>query len=172
MSSSPAQRLMSRRTRSMLPCKTQYYPLVQAGVPQKIICKKQKAKKYYDRAARHLPELVVGQPVSVKTQPSGVVESQVAPRSYTVKAGERRLRRNRVHLYDIPAGVRSRVLDISDVADNVAGADVVETVCVPPREKIAMPLVVESTDTGLPAIAETEVIKTRSGCVVKPPQKY
>ena len=124
---------------------------------------------------------MVGQPVSVKThphkprsdwQPSGVVESQVAPRSSTVKAGERRFRRNRVHLYDIPAGVRSRVLDISDVADNVAGADVAETVCVPPREKIAMPLVVESTDPGPPAIAETEVIKTRSGRVVKPPQKY
>ncbi|XP_048586621.1 uncharacterized protein K02A2.6-like [Nematostella vectensis] len=69
-SSSPAQRLMSRRTRSMLPCSQALYkPEVQAAVREQIIQKRKQAKHYHDRTAKSLPSLVVGQPIRVKVHP-------------------------------------------------------------------------------------------------------
>jgi hypothetical protein len=93
MDSSPAQRLMSRRTRSFLPCKnTLYYPQVVDAVKEAVVNKRQVAKFYHDRSARTLPDLVVGQPIRAKTRPKvmdspwvpGVVATQVAPQSYRI----------------------------------------------------------------------------------------
>ena len=94
-SSSPSQRLISRRTRSMLLCsQTMYKPEVQTTVTEQIIRKRKQAKYYHDRQAKSLPKLVIGQPVRVKAylqQPRsswrpGTVESITpAPRSYIVK---------------------------------------------------------------------------------------
>lgn len=109
MINSPVQRLMSRRTRSFLPCKDEHYqPCVQESVPKQVIQKRLKAKQNYDRGARPLPKLVVGQPIRAKTQPkvphstwkAGIVTSQVAPRSYLIEVDGRTYRRNRVHLRD------------------------------------------------------------------------
>ena len=110
MTSSPAQRLMSRRTRSMLPCsQAMYQPTVQTAVTQQILHKRKKAKHYYDRQAKALPKLVVGQPVRVKAhpqqrrsdwKPGKVVSDLSTPRSYIVEISGRKYRRNRVHLRD------------------------------------------------------------------------
>ena len=109
MTSSPAQRLMSRRTRSLLPCKdTEYYPEVQQAVPEQVIRKRKVSAKYYDRTAKQLPALHIGQPVRAKTHPhnthsswhSAIVTEKVAPRSYIVDVNGRQYRRNRVHLRD------------------------------------------------------------------------
>ena len=105
--SSPAQRLMSRRTRTLLPTATRLLkPQVVEGVAEKIKLRRQKAKQSYDRGSKELPELKVGQPVRVKPSPSqgnkkwqlGTCLQQVAPRSYIVDVNGREYRRNRKFL--------------------------------------------------------------------------
>ena len=67
-SSSPAQRLMSRRTRSFLPCKDSLYqPELQQRVPNEVLHKRRVAKYYHDLNVKPLPKLCIGQPVTVKT---------------------------------------------------------------------------------------------------------
>ena len=68
--SSPMQKLMSRRARSFLPCKEEKYsPKIVSKVPENIIERKRISKYYHEKSARTLPELIVGQPVRVKTHP-------------------------------------------------------------------------------------------------------
>ena len=69
LNSSPVQRLMSRRTRSLLPTSASLlYPKAEEGVTEKLKLRKQKAKSYYDRSAKLLPELEIGQEVRVAGQ--------------------------------------------------------------------------------------------------------
>ena len=94
--SSPVQTshgLMSRRTRSFLPCKESLYkPEVQSMVAAQVVKKRKLAKRCRDVNAKPLPNLVIGQPVRVKVQPllpysdwkSGVALKRVAPRGYLV----------------------------------------------------------------------------------------
>ena len=107
--SSPVQRLMSRRTRSFLPCKaSMYQPEVQRNIPAQVVHKRRVAKSYHDSSAKPLPPLVTGQPIRVKAHPQqahsnwkpGVIVESVAPRSYIVEVDGRKYRRNRVHLRD------------------------------------------------------------------------
>ena len=108
MSWSPVQRLMSRGTRTMLPCTPSLFkPVVIENVSEDIMIKRLKAKKCYDRRARPLPELVVGQPVRAKinlksTWQPAVVQENIAPRivSYIVQSNGRSYRRNRVDIRD------------------------------------------------------------------------
>ena len=109
MKTSPSQRLMSRRTRSFLPCANkQYQPKVPNDIPENIIHKRQLAKYYHDRHVKALPQLVVGQPVRVKVHPqqaksawkSGTIIDQISPRSYTARVDGRDYTRNRLHLRD------------------------------------------------------------------------
>ena len=54
------QRLMSRRTCSYLPTADELFdPEVITRVPQKIEKRRRKAKFYYDRTAKELPELMI-----------------------------------------------------------------------------------------------------------------
>ena len=70
MDSSPAQRLMSRRTRGTLPISKELLkPSIVDDVPEKIKRKRQRAKLAHDKHARQLPELDIGQPVYVKPLP-------------------------------------------------------------------------------------------------------
>ena len=107
MCSSPAQRLLSRRTRSMLPCKaTDYAPQVQMDVQQALIKKRQTTKSYHDQHAKQLPDPAVGQPIRVKHHPQtpnsdwtpSIVTSKAAPRNYMVQEDGQQYRRNRIHL--------------------------------------------------------------------------
>lgn len=107
MDSSPAQRLMARRLKTPLPVADSLLePSVVSGVPEKIQSKRQTAKRYYDRSAKDLPKLQVGQGVRMKPLPGdrtgrwrpGVCLQQVAPRSYLVKVEGATYRRNRVDL--------------------------------------------------------------------------
>lgn len=98
---------MSRRTRSFLPCKDSLYrPKLQESVVAQVATKRKLAKKYFDRNARPLPELVVRQPVRAKTRPKDVQAPWTpalvtAPPSYLIETADGRLyRRNRVHLRD------------------------------------------------------------------------
>ena len=95
MDSSPVQRLMSKRTKTTLPISQHLLdPEIQSDVRTNLMRKRQKAKKYFDRSSKNLPELDIGQPI--RTMPSlknttkiwrkGTCVDKVAPRSYIVEA--------------------------------------------------------------------------------------
>ena len=99
--SSPAQRLMSRRTRTLLPISANLlYPKVEEGVTKKLKVKRQKAKSYHDRSSIVLPELEIGQEVRVagqrnKTWEAGTCVEMLSNRSYMVEVNGAIIRRNR-----------------------------------------------------------------------------
>ena len=62
INSSPCQRLMSRRTRTLVPVTTNLlYPDVVDRVQESLQLRRQKAKSYFDKNAKTLPELDIGQ---------------------------------------------------------------------------------------------------------------
>lgn len=64
MKSSPRQRLMSRRTRTLVPVTTNLlYPKVVDDVQESLQLRRQKAKSYFNKNAKTLSELDVGQDV-------------------------------------------------------------------------------------------------------------
>ena len=107
MNSSPAQRLMSRRTQTLLPTSERLLqPEVVPDVHDKITQKRQQAKKLYDKHAKPLPQLEIGEPVYVKPLPQtnnktwkeGVCTEKLSQRSYKVAVDGKTVRRNRIHL--------------------------------------------------------------------------
>ena len=171
--SSLVQKLMSRRTRSFLPCSSSHYhPRIESDVQQNIMKRRQKAKKYYDKHAKALPKLRVGQNVYVKTHPHlpnstwkpGKVISEVAPRSYIVGFNGVQYRRNRIHIRSKP------IIPIEDL---------MPTPPVPQLQKKEVEPREAEQDAGgnvLEAIptepAQPDVVRTRYGRVVKPNQRY
>lgn len=102
MQTSPAQRLMSRRTKTLVPIATSLlYPEVAEGVAAKIELKRQKAKGYYDKQVKTLPDLEIGQEVRIspiqrgKPWQSGTCTEKLSDRSYVVESDGELLRRNR-----------------------------------------------------------------------------
>ena len=105
---SPTQRLMNRRTRSLLPMSA---GLLKPNAPHdghtqdKVRHRQQKQAHYYNRGARDLDPLEPGDPVRIKPWQlgkkgweEGLVRSRLDERSYEVQAPQGVLRRNRVHL--------------------------------------------------------------------------
>ena len=101
MNSSPVQRLMSRRTCTRLPVSANLlYSRVEEGVKEKLKAKRQSAKGYYNRSARVLPELEIGQEVRVagqrnKTWEAGTCVQKLLDRSYLVEVNGNSLRQDR-----------------------------------------------------------------------------
>lgn len=171
MTNSPAQRLMSRRTRTFLPCATSLYkPEVQTNVEIQVATKRQKAKYYYDKGAKELPKLIVGQPVMVKVHPqqpksewtAGTIKQEASsPRSYIVDVNGRKYKRNRVHLKD------SKVVpDSSDRNHNHSSEQITSS---QPLTEVQ----VESDVTSSSAdnVTDSQAKCTRSGRLVKQPDK-
>ena len=108
LDSSPAQRLLGRRTRTSLPTTTKLLqPSAPTNVREKIIRKKEQQKKYYDRGTKDLPQLKKGDVVRVHPLPTdrqgrwfkAKFERKVDIRSYVVRTEAGQLyRRNRKHL--------------------------------------------------------------------------
>ena len=103
---SPAQRLMSRRTRGILPISKPLLdptPRDSTQVQQRIEQRRYQQKRYYDKTATHLPPLHNDQTVRIQT-PKGydrlaVVKGHAAgPRSYIVTEDGKDYVRNRRHL--------------------------------------------------------------------------
>ena len=106
MDTSPAQRLMQRRTKTLLPTKeTLLKPQLNTNVAKQQEHKQQKQAHYYNKGAKELSQLKPGDVVRVqpdkykKNWQKAVVRKIVAPRSYEIRteAGVT-LRRNRRHL--------------------------------------------------------------------------
>ncbi|XP_028516120.1 uncharacterized protein LOC114575454 [Exaiptasia diaphana] len=102
MQTSPVQRLMSRRTKTLVPIATSLlHPEVQDGVMTKIELKRQKAKSHYDKNTKILPDLHIGQEVRVSPTQRGkpwdtaICREKLSDRSYMVETNGESLRRNR-----------------------------------------------------------------------------
>ena len=106
LNTSPAQRLMSRRTKTLLPTTDKLLqPEVAQDQHSKLMANKARQAKYYNRGAKNLPELNRGDVVRVRLHhqrrnedlPRAKVQAKVATRSYEVLTEDgRRFRRNRV----------------------------------------------------------------------------
>ena len=137
MNSSPVQRLMSRRTQTLIPTSEKLLqPQLTHDVVEKIKLKCQRAKSAYDRHARHLPELDIGQSVYVKPLPDrkepwqkGTLTDKLSTRSYTVDVQGKTYRRNRQHLRE------SEVLSPSgsDIQEHSPEEDPESAIEVPPN---------------------------------------
>ena len=106
MSSSPIQRLISRRTKTTLPINEKLLqPEIQNNVKEKLEVKRQHSKYYHDRTAKSLPQLQIGQPIYVKpynkdSEPwkPGLITNKLSDRSYIINTQGQTMRRNRIHL--------------------------------------------------------------------------
>lgn len=102
---SPAQRLMGRRCKTLLPVAGS---LLQPRYSteeetRRIIGAKERQRHYYDRQTRRLPPIRIGAPVHMrlpgeKTWSAGTCTGLAGPRSYEVQVGAGVYRRNRRHL--------------------------------------------------------------------------
>lgn len=105
MDSSPVQRLMSRRTRNKIPMsKELLIPEVVPEVQEMITQKRRRTKHHYDKSAKPLPELEIGQEVLVKPNigkswKSGAIEENLGNgASYDVRVDGKLFRRDRTWL--------------------------------------------------------------------------
>ena len=100
LSASPAQRLISRRTQTMLPAeKTLLKTKIEKGVPKKLLKNCLRSKQHYDYVNRQLLELSewanVRAKISGKTLFFGRIVRKAAPRSYLIDVSGQIFRRNR-----------------------------------------------------------------------------
>ena len=103
--SSPAQRFLGRRCRTLLPTteallQPEYNTMADSRA---LIGKRAKQAYYYNRQARDLPSITVGETVRLrlpgdKQWTAGVCTGTHGPRSYIVRVGEAEYRRNRRHV--------------------------------------------------------------------------
>jgi transposase InsO family protein len=108
LESSPVQRLFGRRTRTLMPTASALLmPKVPHDVRDKLLQRKERQTKYYDRNVKELPPLKQGDRVRISPKPSdrtgkwikAEVEDQVDIRPYNVRTEDGRVyRRNRRHL--------------------------------------------------------------------------
>ena len=97
------QKLLSRRTRTLLPTsEVLLLPTVAMNVVDEIELKRQKAKVHYDRGAKPLPDLQIGQTVNLQppdrrnTWKTATTVSRLGDRLYMLQTDEGNLyRRNR-----------------------------------------------------------------------------
>ena len=104
MAVSPAQRLFGRACRTFLPTsRDALLPAHPSNVPELLAKQKQRQAWYYNRKARPLPPLQLGQAVRMRlpgrrTWSPGVCVRSAGPRSYWVRVGGVMYRRNRRQL--------------------------------------------------------------------------
>ena len=107
---SPAQRNMSRRTRTLIPVhETLLKPSVTDSetVQYRLSEKRQEQKVQHDKGSRLLPSLQVGDPVLIQAKkgfhkPGVVTSIPNVPRSYIVRTNQGEYRRNRRHILKVP----------------------------------------------------------------------
>ena len=184
LKSSPVQRLMSRRARTLLPTATGLlHPKVVEGVQEKIKEKKKKAKYYHDRSAKVLPELEIGQEVKIEplecnqAWKSGTCVKKLSDRSYLVKTPQESVRRNRQSLKPAPTHP-SRVSSRSDSESQTKEQEMpTSTEDLPvKRPSLSPPHTKQQKATCSPSNPVTvepspKVVKTRTR-IVKPPLRY
>jgi len=106
---SPNEKLNSRRTRTVIPVKSELlepHVVPTSSIIRASVKKKQQNKRYHDQKAKPLPPLVVGDSIRAKIRPQssplwtqGSVVRSESDRSYLVKDNGREYRRNRCHIW-------------------------------------------------------------------------
>ena len=181
---SPAQRLMSRRTKTSLP--TTEFLLQPASLKPELVKRqleeyRAKQKHYYDRTAKPLPAIQLGDAVRVQTpkgwKPAEYMDSLAMPRSHLIKAGEqaRLYTRNRVHLKrtaETPHIIREKIpRHLATPRRIIAQSPTVQqppvSLAGPSSTSINPP--VRPPDIRAPNIRPATVPRTRAGREVKPP---
>ena len=127
---SPAQRLMSRRTKSILPMtEEQLQPKVlkPADVQKQLSFYKEQQKRNYDVGSKSLPVLKPGDVVRIQDQKGSpkalVVNETEHPRSYIVQSRSGQFRRNRRHLCKVEEPYEQATeLEESDVSEDQPSA--------------------------------------------------
>ena len=108
---SPAQRLMGRRTKTLLPIATKLLQpkhVEPQKVHNKLTSLRTQQKRYYDRGTKPLHVIRPGDAVRLQTpqgwRPAEVIRQHESPRSYVIKSGElaHEYRRNRNRLMITP----------------------------------------------------------------------
>ncbi|UYV81475.1 K02A2.6-like, partial [Cordylochernes scorpioides] len=100
---SPVQRLLSRRTKTILPISKELLrPCIQKDVTLKLRRSRNKQKFYYDKGSRDEPTFKIGQEVYLREnrrnwKPATIVRED-GPRSYTVQNNKGLYRRNQSHI--------------------------------------------------------------------------
>ena len=177
---SPAQLLMSRRLRSVIPttdAQLQPKAIAPDQVREKLKLKQAKQKHYFNKHSKHLPMLEEGDRVRVQTgkrwKPGVVTEQAGTPRSYKILTDEgQEYRRNR-KMMRTSHEIGTTPLDNSPLHEQLQSS---------PREQPsdqANPLVEESAlvqkaHEEAPSAAEdqTKTQKTASGRVVRSPLRF
>ena len=199
--SSPCQRLFSRRTRTTLPvAKDLLRPVtINSDIVQQEMQKQNtSAKYYYDRSAgQPIPSMSVGDYVYVRPPPTqhnvpwkyGTIIDKPAPRSYTVQTNSGVARRNRTQLrIAAPPPAGSHATGVQQVPPTFSVPELLPALPLAPS---AEPSVVPQTFGGPPiepVVPATSPIKplspvpvgiqgspyyqTRSGRCSKPPTRY
>ena len=161
---SPAQRLMSRRLKSTIPCPGDLLKCEQINgslVKDRLNQKRQQQNKFYDKQTKCLPALESGDVVRMQT-PKGydqlgfVVRAAEQPRSFMVRSQGQEYRRNRRHLLKVPEQNRQVIEESPD-----PGID-------------KNPVTTEESLNNEEAVTEkySNVVVTRSGRISKPNPKY
>ena len=135
---SPAQRLMGRRCKTLLPVAgtllTPSYPT--EADTRAIMGKRHRQQYYYNRHVKPLQPIVSGETVRMRTPgekswTAGTCIGQAGPRSYDVKVGESVYRRNR---RDLIAAGEPPIIDIPDNSEQTEPeTPQPETQVTPPR---------------------------------------
>lgn len=194
MDSSPVQRLMSKITKTTLPVAHLLEPEIQPDVQKNLTRKRRKAKKYFDRGSKELPELEIGQPIRMSSPTDaerkwrrGVCIDKMAPRSYIVEVNGSTYRRSRKFLRSIknrgeesiqaePVAETAEIqVDLPltaspvPVRTNIQGTQPDDQPTNSSGDSIqpeVLPLSVPPSP-----LSQTPIKRTRSGRIVKPPSK-
>ena len=104
-----------------------YISKIVSKVSEKNIERKRKTKHYHDKSAKTMPQLIIGQPVRVKTHPqlknstwkSGTVTNGIGPMSYEVNVNGTSYRGNRIHIHDsmMPQSKKVTTYESCEIAD-------------------------------------------------------
>ena len=122
---SPAEVLFGRSIRTLIPNILRKHDY--KDITEKRSRRKQTVRKWYDKGAKDLPQLEVGQRIFFKRTPNenwerGTIERRYNDRSYLIDTGSGKYRRNRVHLRKAFQGI-GRYDDDVDVTSNVDVTD-------------------------------------------------
>ena len=142
---SPAQRLFSRRTKSLLPMSAELLKpkMADEGVTRlKLHLRQQQQARYYNSGARDLPPLEEGDSVKIKPWKLGGKEWQLGSvrkrldeRSYEVQTPCGILRRNRIHLRKSTPSLKNYVQPSQNPVTTSSAEPITPTPAIPPMEE-------------------------------------
>lgn len=179
---SPSQKLHSRRTRTTLPTTNELLtPEVAKKVDKEIHLRRQQAKQWYDKSAKSLPELVIGQGVRMQPleangrwKPAKVVK-KVGERSYLAQTENGKVyRRNRKHFRTTmePPNMLTSLDD--DALESTARPVLIPEV--PAETDVDQSTSENELNSEIDRASEgcdsDKVLTTRSGRIIKQPARY